>query len=76
MSVSFNICHDIISKVIVVCFSEPIPDKYDTIQQPDPHVIDIIKLYQRRLNQFDENNKTLTESEKEYQDEVGYSYCN
>ncbi|CAG8643969.1 5178_t:CDS:2 [Paraglomus brasilianum] len=49
---------------------EPIPDKYDIIKQPDPRVIDIIKLYQRRLNQFDENNKTLTEREKEHQDEI------
>ncbi|CAG8481145.1 7609_t:CDS:2 [Paraglomus occultum] len=49
---------------------EPISDKYDTIKQPDPHVVDTIKLYQRRLNQLDSNNKTLIEREKEYQAEI------
>lgn len=46
------------------------PDEFDVITPPDPHIVDIVHQSQKIIMELEQSNKKLSDKEKNLQEQV------
>ncbi|RGB24193.1 hypothetical protein C1646_510865 [Rhizophagus diaphanus] len=49
---------------------DPMPDEFDVITPPNPHIVDIVRQSQKIIKELEQSNKKLSDKEKNLQEQI------